>query len=180
MMRRIAIPAAIVLLTTAALAQRAQFGITKSELGTAQLATITYGISSDSLKATGVNFLTWSCSSGSCLFFDVPQTGLSTRHTAIFSVGDWRIAAYCESSNGYELQFHPCIFRKNAAKAWIELHGNGDGLSVLFPGKKPPKDLEKTMNSHWTNSVSLYYIISVHNVRTNETWPKQLNELMKK
>ena len=187
---RLATSIALLLILSAPLAAQAPMGISASELGSATKATVDVVSSSTSARQTGVSYLAWSCgNNGNCTFFDLPLTGTATRHTVIFGVGDWRIAAYCDARGGIESPydasawvsvFEPCAGTRFPDRgAWIEIRKNGADLSVLFPGKKPPKDAEKEMHGHWRLNI-LYHILSVHNVKTGETWPKTLEQLMEK
>lgn len=153
---------------------QAPFGISSVDFGSARLAKISFKSSGKFVKPTGVSYSGWSCGNGNCVFYGFPLTQSGYSYTAVFSYGDWRIAAQCESGTGWEL----CGLPDSADKAWIELRKNAKDLTVIFPKKKMPKDLEKAMHARFMPIV--YHIISVHNVKTNETWPKTLNDLMQK
>lgn len=153
---------------------QAPFGISSVDFGSARLAKISFKSSGKFVKPTGVSYGGWSCGNGNCVFFDFPLTQSGYSYTTVFSYEDWRIAAECSSGTGWEL----CALPDSAEEAWIELRENSKDLTVLFPKKKAPKDLEKSMHSRFMPIV--YHIISVHNVKTNETWPKTLNDLMQK
>lgn len=187
------IPVVILVVAFAARAQ-APFGVSTAKLGTAQLATVTYNQNSDSSEPSGINYVTWSCSNG-CTVWDFPIMSIRTRRVAVFSFGDWRIAAECDivtaNPNPYDLSNifrRPCDAPGLATKACIELRKGGKDLSVLFESCrkkkgivvcKDPKNVEKDIR-RFAGAASLYHIISVHNVKTAETWPKTLNDLMQK
>jgi hypothetical protein len=59
----------------------------------------------------------------------VPRSTDGFRYIAIFNVGDWRIAAFCEAGNIYAT--HPC-HPPDRAEAWIRLRKNFSDVSVLF------------------------------------------------
>lgn len=184
----------VVVVLGAALAAHAQapFGISAAELGSATAATVTYNSSTDSQSPSGASVIAWNCSVN-CTVWDFPLMSTATRHVAIFAFGDWRIAAYCEretsTQNPYDISIYfqrSCEYASYSDKSWIELRKGGTDLSVLFEycekkhgvvSCKDPDDIEKNMRRR---AASLYHILSVHNVKTNETWPKTLNDLMQK
>lgn len=187
------LPIVILVLACTARAQ-SPFGVSTTELGTAQLAAVTYNSQSDSTAPSGLSYVTWSCSNG-CTVWDFPIMSTNTRRVTIFAVGDWRIAAQCDivtaNPNPYDFSNvfrHPCDAPGLSTKAWIELRKGEKDLSVLFESCrkkdgvvtcKDPKDVEKDIR-RFAGEASMYHIISVHNVKTAETWPKTLNDLMQK
>lgn len=191
--RTLFLVAAIVVMGTVAFGQ-APFGVSAAELGSATLAGVTFNNQSSSLVPSGASYVSWTCSNG-CMVWDFPLMSTNTRRIAIFAFGDWRVAAYCDkiTNNGNPYDFsaifaHPCDAPGLSSKAWIELRKEEKDLSVLFESCrkkkaivtcKDPKNAEKDIR-RFAGKASLYHIISVHNVKTDETWPKQLSDFMKK
>jgi len=164
-----------VLVFAAAAHAQSPFGITSEDFGSARPAKIAYESSGDFQKPLGVTYAGWSCGANGCLFFGFPMTQYGYNYTAVFSYGDWRIAAWCSSDNpGWSM----CALPKASTEAWIELRKGDKDLTVLFPKKKAPKDLEKSMHSRFLPII--YHIASVHNVKTNESWPKTIEDVMRK
>lgn len=194
-MKGLLLPVVILVLACAARAQ-APFGVSANEFGSAQLATVTYNSNSDSSSPSGASVVTWSCSTN-CTVWGFPLMSTATRRVAIFAFGDWRIASYCDivtsTQNPYDYSIyfqHHCDAPVASRKTWVELRKDGRDLSVLFQNceknhgvvscnEPDAEEIEHEIHRH-LGPASLYHILSVHNVKTNETWPKTLSDLMAK
>lgn len=194
---RVLLGSVFILLVSFSAYSQTPFGVSATDLGTVQVATVTYNSNSESAEPSGISYGAWSCSNG-CTVWGFPIMSTRTRRVAIFSFGDWRIAASCDivtaNPNPYDLSNvfrHPCDAPGLASKAWIELYRRGrdlKDLSVLFENCKKkhgelackdPKNPEKNLR-RFAGTASLYRILSVHNVKTNQTWPRTIDQLMRK
>jgi hypothetical protein len=100
------------------------------------------------------------------------HTGDAVTPTVIFSSGDLRIAAKC-----------PECGRIPPMQAWIALRRDLRSLDVIFENPKKPMKREKAtrvLSSKWVLRAAIWEIVQVRNVKTGESFPKSMDELMKK
>src|SRR6185312_7250539 len=157
-----------------------KFGLSPKDFGTATLAAATSFSESAAQNPNSLFYGALTCKGANCLFWSMPLSGMITTSTVIFTVGPWRIAATCE--NGEMFQMYPCTTPKDGSPAWIELNKNGAILKILYSTEKKPltaTDAEKRFRSKWQH-FELRRIVLVHNVSTNESWPKSLQETIAK
>jgi hypothetical protein len=168
--------AVFVFLSSPACAQK--FGISKAQLRTPTLATVSPFSTSTKDETDSPVYGTWSCSNGNCFLVSMPMGTPITTTVAIFKFGPWRVAAACQID-----EWHTCTSPKDGQGAWIELSKNGDTIRALFISEKKPVDgsrADKKIHGILNWNRNIWKIVSVHNVDTNETWPKTLQQEMAK